>query len=103
MDLALQLSGVFRTKSRSEAKKRFRNLETQANAHPDLHAAIEALKKYEPELVRFHDFVTSKDDWLHLKGIRCVSEYQMRNIKRLYRAKFGFRTKKTPRPTCRWL
>jgi len=71
-DLSLQVSGIFRTRSRSDAKNRIKNLETRANAHPDLHAAIKTLKKHEPELVRFHDFVTSKEDWLHLKGIRCV-------------------------------
>jgi len=96
-DLSLDLGEIFRLTSRRQAEKRLKNLEIWEDAHLDLKAAIKTLKTHHAELLRFHEVVASNEELNSRKGIRCVAEYQMRAIKKLYRAKFGFRTKKNTR------
>ena len=96
-DLSLQLGEAFRLTSRHRAEDLIKNLKIWDNAHLDLEAAIKTLKAHQVELLRFHDFMPSREKLVRMKGIRCVAEYQMRAVKKLYRAKFGFRTKKNTR------
>lgn len=93
-ELSLQLGEAFRATSRRQAEERIEALNIWDDTHPDLKAAITTLKTHQAELFAFHEFATSPEELVQMKGIKCVAEYQMRSIKRLYREKFGFRTKK---------